>query len=257
VKDIVTTRTAVSMSRRSLIGGVALATVAGGLKMGLVSDRVEAADDAKSILENAAKAMAKVKSFHFKLTTQGGTTTIMEGFELNALEGDVVRPESFQAKATVKVAIISLDIHVIGIGEHVWVTDPRSATGSYIEITGQSGQTGGPLTITDLPNPDRLLLQAVDLIQEPKVDGTEKIDDTATTRIKGTFDPAKTGIATPTNDVLSLHPMPVEIWIDGKGLVRRMRLDGPLTTAEADTIQRVLELSKFDEKVEIKAPATS
>jgi hypothetical protein len=245
------------VSRRSFVGGLALAATAGGLQLSLANNRVGAADDAKSILENAAKAMAKVKSFHFKLTTQGGTTTIMEGFELNALEGDVVRPESFQAKATVKVAIISLDIHVIGIGEHVWVTDPRSATGSYIEITGQSGQTGGPLTITDLLNPDRLLLQAVDLIQEPKVDGTEKIDDTETTKIKGTFDPTKAGIATPTTDVLTLHPMPVEIWIDGNGLVRQMRLDGPLTSAEAAAIQRILELSKFDEKVEIKAPAQS
>jgi lipoprotein LprA len=245
------------MSRRSLVGGVALATVAAGLQIGFAGARAGAADDAKSILEHAVKAMAKVKSFHFKLTTEGGTTTVMEGFELNALEGDVVRPDSFQAKATVKVAIISLDVHIIGIGEHVWVTDPRSATGSYIEITGQSGETGNPLTITDLLNPDRLLLQAVDLIQEPKVDGTEKIDDVETTRIKGIFDPTKTGIATPTTDVLTLHPMPVEIWIDGDGLVRRMRLDGPLTTAEAGSIKRILELTKFDEKVEIKAPAGS
>ncbi|MGH2558234.1 MAG: LppX_LprAFG lipoprotein [Thermomicrobiales bacterium] len=211
-------------------------------------------DDARAVLTNAAQAMADVTSFHFELTTEGGTTTILEEFELGAVEGDVVRPDRFRAKVTAKFSIVSLDLDVVGVGDRLWVTDPTSSDGGLIEIS-LTDTEGEPLI--DLLNPDRLLLQAVEMVENPTIAGTEEIDGVETTRIEGTFDPSTLDmeIATPAPVALDLNPKPVAIWIDGEGRVVRLRLEGPLTDVEEPEIVRTLHLSDFDAEVEITPPA--
>jgi hypothetical protein len=235
--------------RRLLLGlGVALAPLAGG-RLARAAD-----EEARPILEKAAKAMAETSSFHFTLETEDGTTTIMEGLEIVGVEGDVVRPASFQANVKVKLAIVTLDLAVVGIGDRVWVTDPMSSEGGFIEVTEGAESAG---SIQDLLNPDRLLLQAVDLVENPRVAGEDDIDGVTTTRIEGTFDPRKVGadIATPTAGLLELKPMPVAIWIDEVGHVLRLRAEGALTEAENPRIARQLHLTKFDEPITIEPPA--
>ncbi|MGH2535548.1 MAG: LppX_LprAFG lipoprotein [Thermomicrobiales bacterium] len=233
--------------------GVALlivALIAGGLP---VARGVTAQDDdARAVLTNAAQAMADVSSFHFELTTEGGTTTILEEFELGAVVGDVVRPDRFQAEVTASFSFVSLDLDVVGIGDRLWVTDPMSSDGGLIEISLTDSE-GEPLI--DLLNPDRLLLQAVEMIQNPTIAGTEEIDGVETTRIEGAFDPSTLDIATPVPEMLNLNPKPVVIWIDGEGRVVRLRLEGPLTDAEDPGIVRTLNLSDFDAEIEITPPA--
>lgn len=242
-----------SVRRRLMI--IVLALLASGPLVGVagVSGVAAQEEEARALLTEAAAAMAKVSSFHFELTTEGGVTTIMEELEVGAVEGDVVRPDRFRATVTAKFAdFVSLDLHVVGIGDRLWVTDPRSGNGTMIEIS-ISDADGEPLV--DLLNPDRLLLQAVDFIQDPKIADTEEIDGVETTRIEGTFDPSSLDIGTPVPVALDLSPKPVAIWIDGDGRVVRLRLEGPLTEAEHPDIVRTLDLSDFDAEVEITPPA--
>ena len=226
------------------------------LLAGIAPGRSTAAQetDAAALLKRSAAAMAKLDSFHFELTTPRGKTLFMENLELSGVEGDVLRPDSFRATATAKAAIITLDVKVVGIGTRLWVTDPTAQQETYIEVDlSDQGATLGSLT--DLINPDRVLLEAVKLIDQPAIVEEEDLDGVHTTLVEGTFDLGKVGVqGTPIPGLKTGDPLPVTIWIDDEGQVRRMELDGPLTDAEAPNVTRRLELSAFDDPVEIAAP---
>lgn len=221
-------------------------------------------EDATELLTKAATTMAGVKSFHFELSTVHGKSTILRNLELAGVEGDVQRPDSFQATITAKIAIIEVEVDVVGIGAQLWVTDPTSKDKKYIQVsTGDEGVDSETAILSSLINPDKLLLSAVGLVQNPVVDGTESVDGERTTRIVGTVDLSRLkeiGFATPeaAGDLLILGEMPVTIWIDADGYVRSMEIEGPLTTDESPDVVRRLDVTNIDEPVEITAPeATS
>lgn len=212
-------------------------------------------DEAAALLERAATTMAALDSFHFELSTPRGQTLFLENLELAALEGDVLRPDSFRASATAKAAIVELSVDVVGIGTRLWVTDPLQEGDQYQELDIAAETGGGGASLVDLLNPDRVLLEAVTLIEEPSVAGDDEIDDAETTRIDGTFDLSRLQAAgTPVPGLRTDQPLPVSIWIDDEGRVRRMEIEGPLTTAEASDVVRRLDLTAFDEPVTIEPP---
>jgi outer membrane lipoprotein-sorting protein len=220
--------------------------------------RVAAQDqDPKALLAKAAQTMAAVQSFHFTFTTPRGKSMVTDQLELAGIEGDVQRPDRFRASFTAKASIISLKVKVIGIGNKVWATDPTKRDETWILVT-ENAQ--GELPLPDLLNPDRLLQAAVDLIQNPTIAGEDEVDGTKTTRIEGTFDPSQVSevAGTPVPEFQGLAgqaPIPLTIWIDDGGLVRRLQFAGPLTRAESPDVVRQLDITKIDEPVDIQPPA--
>jgi hypothetical protein len=220
---------------------------------------VFAQDDAAALLASSAEVMGDVQSFHFDLSTPRGESKFAENFTLLGLSGDVQRPDRFQAVAVVDATIAQMELTVIGIGTTIWLTDPLSAEGSFIEIDlgAEAGGTGP--SMADLVNPDRLLLTAVDSIQEPTIAGPDEIDGVPTTRINGvaTFEQfQEAGITgTPEAGVGILgEPVQVAVWIDEDNRVRQLDVYGPLMAAEAPNTVRRLKLSAFDEPVDIQPP---
>jgi hypothetical protein len=161
-------------------------------------------EDAAAILEQSARVMADLSSFHFELSTPRGKTVVLENLEVLRLEGDVQRPDSFRASIEARAVVVDVSVDVIGIGSRLWVSDPTAGDGSYFELDMGSGTS----------------------------DGTP---------------PA----------VLTEQPLPLAIWIDDEGRVRRLEIAGPLTEVEAPDVVRRLDLSAFDEPVVIEAPAGS
>jgi len=246
-----------ALSRRAvvLLGLAAVAPV--------VTPRAGAAQeqDAVALLQQAAATMGDMTSFHFAMSTPRGKSLIMDQLELSGFEGDVQRPDRFRVEFTAKAAILALTIKVIGIGNQLWVTDPMSREENWIEVTG--GDTG-EFALPEILNPDRLLQSAVELIQEPKITGTEEIDGAQTTLVEGTFDPRQANqrvtelTGTPVPELSALTgdaPIPVRIWIDEGNRVRRVEFDGPLTAADQGDVIRQFDLTKIDEPVDIQPPA--
>lgn len=219
------------------------------------------AQDAMALLNNAVTTMSTVESFAFTLSTVQGESTILQNLELSGVEGAVLRPDRFQAKITAKLAFVEVEVHMIGIGSNLWVTDPLSDSGSYIDLSGEGiGDSAEAETLMALINPDRLLLIAVDLVEGATIDGVEEVDGATATRIKGTVDLSniqQLATATPNmlSDLLILGEMPITIWIDEAGHVIRLEVEGPLTTDESPDVIRRLDLFDFDEPVTIEAPA--
>jgi len=216
--------------------------------------------DASALLTTAVERMKNVQSFRFELSTVQGTSIIMNNLELAGVEGAVQRPDRFQATITARVAIVDVDVRIVGIGDRLWVTDPLADQETFVEVTQEvAGEPIVSEALTALVNPDELLLAAVGLVQNPNIDGTETVDGVKTTRITGTVDfrnLPQFQQATPeaASEFLALEEMPITIWIDNEGVVRSMELEGPITADESPDVVRRLDLIEIDGPVEITEP---
>ena len=110
-----------------------------------------------------------------------------------------------------------------------------------------------------LVNPDVIILMAVRLISNAKIDGSEKFNGTEAQRVVGEVDFQRVagelgGDASTLADQLAQGPIPVTVWIDADNLILGMEIDGPLLAAESDAVVRLVSFSAFDEPVTIEAP---
>jgi lipoprotein LprG len=219
------------------------------------------AQDPAALLTQAAQTMAALSSFHFELTSVNGKTQFVEGIELDQVAGDVLRPLSFRADATIGMTLASITITIISIDGHAWMTDPFSSDGSFTDL---GSADLGALDPTILINPDRLILPAMNTVKDPTINGAEKINDVDTTRVDGTVDlAAAIGMVAPPAAAAEEAPlsitfpesMPFSAWIDGQNQVIRVELSGPVLENEDNDIVRRIDFSAFNEPVDIQAPA--
>jgi hypothetical protein len=219
--------------------------------------------DAQALLTEAANNVAALETFAFALTTQNGETQFIEGITLQSVTGAVKRPDSFMAEAEVDLMLAKITIKMLSVGGRLWFTNPMSDSEEYQEID-LSGM--GETDPTVLINPDRLILPALQTVVDPVIAGTESLDGVETTRIEGTVDLSQVvnGAATPeagaaleSDDSPFTLPasMPFAAWIDGEKLVRRVELTGTIIRGEASDIVRRVDLSAFNEPVDIQPPS--
>ena len=246
----------VSMRARLLApAGIAAAAFFRG--MPAMAQTPESSDEAAALLKTAAETMTALDTFHFVLSTENGTTQFYEGLELTGVEGDVKRPDMFRASATVKIVVAELTIKMVSVGGRVWITDPMSNGDKYIDV-GDMGVSGfDPATLI---NPDRLILPAIDAIDNPTIAGMESIDGEEMTRIDGTVNLRVTlqenGSGAPDWILAIPESMPLSVWIDAENRVRRVQVTGPILQSEADDLIRQVDFSNFNEPIDIQAPSS-
>jgi len=235
--------------------GIAAAALFRGLPA--MAQTPEASSDAAALLKTAAATMTALETFHFVLSTQNGTTQFYEGLELSGVEGDVKRPDMFRATAKVKLVVAELTIKMLSIGGRVWITDPMSSDDKYIDV-GDMGVSGfDPATLI---NPDRLILPAIDAINNPTIAGTVSIDGEDMTRIDGTVNLKDTlqmsGSDAPDWILAIPTSMPLSVWIDSENRVRRVQVTGSILQTEANDLIRQIDFSNFNEPIDIQAPSS-
>jgi len=199
-------------------------------------------------LDAAAKQMQAVSAFHFLLTHQNGVSTIANGLEMSRAEGDFQSPDRFKAAVKASFQTFPVSVSVISVGNRTWITNPLQSGEHYQPLPN------GPQT-TEILGPNNGLLKAVEDMRNPAVTGSEKIGQTDTFLISGTVDAGSLRSIAPDAD--AGRDVPAQIWV-GKGdsLVYRVRLNGPLTAAEPKNIVRQIDLSQFNEKIDIAPPTT-
>jgi len=217
--------------------------------------------DATPLIQQATTAMTAVTSFSFELTTPNGQSMIFNNLELKTVTGSVLRPDRFKAAVTVKAAIVELTIKAVGVGTRLWTTNPLSPGDVYVEAAAGDGNGGSAQTLTDLLNPDRIFLRAVSLIQNPVVDGIETLDGVETTRVTGTVNLNQlsqlVAMGTPAaaSSLIVLGEKPLTVWLDANHRVVQLEIAGPLTTSDSADVVRRLDLTDFDQPVDIQQPA--
>ena len=252
-------KTSHAFDRRMVLQSMLAAAIA---PAALSSIRKAGAQDAAGLLKQSAAAMAAVTSFTFSMKTVQGKTQLFGNFELQDVEGAVQRPDRFKADITVGASIVSLTVKVIGIGNRVWVTNPMSADETYVEASAGEGDSSAD-TLSNLLNPDRLFVAAVEAIQNPSIDGSEQVDGVDATRINGTVDlstlPIVSAIATPgaggsIAGFIDLGPKKLTAWIDATGLIHRIQVEGAFTSQETADVVREIDLTNFNSPQEVEPP---
>lgn len=198
----------------------------------------------EGLLATAAATMSGVSTFRFELTYEEGDTTLYDRIKMEHAEGVVQRPDRIKAKIEAKYGFVSVDVEVVSIDQRIWVN-----------VAG----VGDELTIGDdiarvLLDPTAILVQALTEIQEPTAERREQLDGVMMTRIAGEVDPGALIASEGAPVVPSGMTMPVEIAVADNGRVLSLRLSGPLIGADSDDVVRRLDLSAFDEPVEIEEP---
>lgn len=215
--------------------------------------------EAVALLQAAARTMAALRTFHFESETTQGSSTILEGLELEGIVGDVRRPMDFRTVITAGLPFGSIDVTVIGVEGRIWITDPLAAEETWILLADGSAGGGEAAEITTLANPDSLILEAVSVLRDARIGGQEKVDGVETTRVDGHVDlaaAARQAIGTPVAlpPEVSTEPIPVSLWIDEARRVLEIELAGPLLASESADVVRVIRFSAFDEPVDIAPP---
>lgn len=203
----------------------------------------------QDILGRAGQAMARLDSFHFKMSHEGGGTPIMEGLTLEEVEGDVVRPGRMRATlgATYQVQsgkmYITLEIITVGDTTYMsslvpgrWEALPSSVSpaGFFDPDAGMGGILAS--------------LEGLARLRDGDIAGV------ASYRLAGRV----------SSEVLRPvvgFPVPgeviqAEVWVGRDDfLVRRLRLQGRVVEGDREGISRIIEVSRFNQPVAIEPPA--
>jgi hypothetical protein len=245
--------------RAALVGSAALALCGGRFGVASGQDATPAArptgdDDAVALLTDAATAMTELETFAFTVVTARGETTILEGFALEQVSGVVRRPTDFETTVTVAIPFASLDLTAVSIDGELWLNIP--ALGE-MESGWQSLGSGDALL--SLLNPDVLILESVQFIDDAAIDREGDIDGAAVSYVTGTVDfQAIAGDLFDGDSALRTEiaegPVQLTIAVDDMSLVREIEIIGPLLSAESPDVIRLVTFVDFNEPVEIQEP---
>lgn len=207
-------------------------------------DAVPTSQDPADLLAKAATATEALTSFHFKLTHQNGSTPLPLNLALETAEGNVVIPGRLAADVEAKAAgSIPVSVKVIAIDDETWITNPFTREWQRLPGAG----------VRDFADPETLVRALVDAIEDPRVDGGSEIGGVQTVKLVGSVDAGMLqdalGIARAGNVVT------VEAWIGAEdSLPRRIRILGRLSSVEEENVSRQIDLSRFNQPVEINPP---
>ncbi len=217
--------------------------------------------DARALLTEAATNVGALETFAFALTTQNVETQFVEGITLQQVTGAVQRPDRFRAEAEVDLMLATITIKMISVAGRFWFTNPMEGEEVYQEVDFSGA---GEVDPTALINPDRLILPALNTVVDPVIAGTDSINGVETTRVVGIVDLSQVVSMTGTpeadaesGEALITLPtsMPFAAWIDAEHVVRRVELTGAILEGENNDIIRRVDLSAFNEPVDIQPPS--
>jgi hypothetical protein len=199
---------------------------------------------ASDVLQKASDALKKVKAAHFKLSATGGMMAIGTGLVAKTIEGDVIQPDRLRGTAVSTFGKVTVEIGFIFVGANQFITNP---------ITKQWEKLPDAGTAPNLLDPDRgasiLLKQATNLqkLSNEHVAGVDCYHVTG--------DVPSTLVASLVGASGTTSALAGDVWVGvADFLPRQIRLNGAVTADEPPQIQRLLELSAFDESVTIDPP---
>ena len=164
------------------------------------------------VLEAAAKRMSSLSSFSFTLTAEPEGTPLMPDIQARSIQGSVQLPNQVTVQAT-------------------------DAAGATSEVSADSL----PFDFTDLGVKIGAIARA---IQGPEDTARQWIDNVPSRGAAGTVSGEDLVALVPL--VAAKAQLTVQMWFDTEGLVRRVRIEGPLAPDDPPGVVRVLEMRDFE-----------
>jgi hypothetical protein len=198
---------------------------------------------AQDLLDAAYQTTNAASSFHFVLSHENGSTPIANGISMTKAEGDIQKPDRFKATVTGQLSGFTVVVPVINVGDQVWL----SLSGNkYSPLPNGVGAAA-------ILDPNNGVLKALKGVKNPQIAGHEKLNGVDTTVVAGDVDAGDlTSLA---QNAQAGKQVKGKAWIgDADHRLYRLRIDGPLNDQEPANIARIIDLSQFNEKLDIQPP---
>jgi hypothetical protein len=201
---------------------------------------------AEELVARSVEATAAVGSFHLVVNVEN-VPPPSGGLGLTFVDGDIVVPDRMAATVGGTFQGIPLSSELVVIGDDHWLKIPFTERWQKVDVG---------LTVARLLDPADGVLPVLEGATELERAGSEEVDGVDTYRIEGMVRLADVAPLLGVEEGAEL--VPVELWI-GKDdeLLRRLRLSGAIAPGEGSDAVRTVELSGFDEPVEITPPTAS
>ena len=229
---------------------IALAVASGGCG----SDGEKAVDDGESPLPDAAMLtseaadrMEALTSFHFVVSHEEGTTPITAGLQMERAEGDSKTPDRLTADVDALVPQLGnaeIDVKVVWVGETARMTNPFDRT-RWMDVPGDALQ--------GLFDPGAGTVAALRAATGHAIAGEETVGGVPCWLVTAIVDgEALKAFA----DVAEAgYTVSLTLWLGKEDtLVHRVRLDGAMGADDTPGVIRLIDLTRFDEPVEIELP---
>jgi hypothetical protein len=197
--------------------------------------------DPAALLLAAADRTEAVRSFHFVLEHENGSTEIARGIRMTSAEGDVIGSDRLRAEIEASAGPLNLKVSIVILEDEAWITNP---------LTNRWERED--LSIEELFDPASGVTALMRGVSAPRLAGTEDIDGTPSYRVEATVD---SGVVQMFGPAPAGRTLEAAVWIGvDDSLVRRIEVRGALRAGEPDDLVRRVTLSRFDEEFEIVAP---
>ena len=204
--------------------------------------------DPAVLATQAADAVEALKSFHFLLEHENGGSPIVLNLLMTRAEGDISKPDRLRADVEARATQLgnaNVKVKVFNVVNQGVISNPFTPQ-QYLPLPAN-------IRLADIVDPGAGAVAAMRSVKNPRITGEETIGGTKVWRLEGEIDAAAlaevASIAEPGYVVKGIT------WVgQNKPLVHRVRLEGPLGSKDPPNIVRKIELSKFDENVNIELP---
>lgn len=198
--------------------------------------------DGADVLRRGAERMDRVRSFHFDLTHEKGTTQIVRNLQMVSATGDVVPPDRLRLDAKAKSGPLNIAVGIIAVPGHSYITNP---------LTGRWEEE--PISVDAFFDPAIGVTALMRAATQPRVTATEKVEGRNAYRVEAFVDSGKMTLFS--SNPIAGRQLKARAWVgvDDPVLVR-VEIEGAVSEGEPAELLRRLTLSKFDESIQINAP---
>ena len=201
----------------------------------------EALPDPGELMLAAADRMAGVEKFHFVLEHEDGTSEIVQGIEMVRAEGDIGGTEQLQAEIEGRLGTLAFETGIVVLPDQGWLRNPLTQRWQREEIT-----------VSALFDPQQGAVALMRTATATGLGGREAVRGADCWVVEATTD---SGELVFFRGVEAGFEVKAKVWIGvNDPLVHRIELRGPISSSELETIVRRLELSNFDQDVDIVPP---
>lgn len=201
--------------------------------------------DATALLAEAVAPMKALSSFHFTYTvTRPADVPAPSGTEIAGIEGDVSLEGLMEAVVDINQSGVPLQFKFVATNDVHYVQNPASQQWQSVPAALS------PIGDLNLSAGAVLILERV---QQPTEAGSETVGGAACVKVVGKI--AAQDIADLVSAANTQELLDCTIWL-GKDdhLVRRIQTVGAAASGEDKRLKRLIELSAFDEAVNIEIP---
>lgn len=195
-----------------------------------------------TLAQTVAQRFDQLQTVHFTLEVKAGKVEILTGTQLKRAEGDLARPNSFQAKIYASVLIGEATINTIGINGEQYITNPL--TNSWSKLS--QSQTFNLSLLFDKQNGISGLVRQLQQVENL---GEATLGGVACVHFVGTL--PGSAVSPVTHGIFGRNPVTLDVWAGrDDNLIRQLYLKE--TTSNGAFW--VITFSRFDQTVNIQKP---